>query len=439
MDTRSVSARGLVIVTEYTTVYPTGPAQVSTASAIISSASQTLRTAASSTLQLSSITPASTFSTLASSSYAVGSMPTFSTTSITPSSSMTEMPTGMPIGSKRQFNDTSVGIFAAAFVVLAVLLLTMVGHMIYLRCRGKCPRCQDMSSQLEKWQSGELKRITPQMVRQREAFNKSASSSNTSSDIDIEMGPFGGAAATRTSALDQPGANAQPSFWEKVKGKFSRTGKAPACDLESSPEVEGVHFVTNLEATHNDASPSRRVSSEHPLSPLDYEPNLNHLYQPRVSTYTSASTYSQPDGTQQDDSRQSRIFIDFAPADLSHRRGPLRKEDDEPSRYTAFGAAERQRRVQVAEDALQSDEYKQAESILKRGTASEHQLRRALSIVNLADQALNMARAPSMYLKSSSLTEHEYAHHQAEPAQVEQYEMFEWRKKGNKAPESDDF
>ena len=349
------------------------------------------------------------------------------------------MPTGVPVGSKHQFNDTSVGIFAAAFVILAVLLLAMIGYMLYLRCRGKCPRCQDMSSQLEKWQSGELKRITPQMVRQREAFNKTASSSNASSDIDIEMGPFGGAAAARTSTLDQPTASKQPSIWEKVKGKFFRTGSAQNRDLESSSEVEGVHFVTNLEATHNDAGSLRPVSSERSLSPLDYEPNLNHLYKPRVSIYTSASAYSQPDGTQQDDSRESRIFTDHAPADLSQRRGPLRKEDDEPLRYTAFGAAERQRRVQVAEYALQSDEYRQAESTLKRGTAPEHQLRRALSIVNLADQTLNMARDPSMYLKSCSPIKHEHGHHQAEHAQVEQYEMFEWRKKGNKAPESDDF
>lgn len=435
MDARSVSVPALVIVTKYTTVYPTGQAQVSSTSAIITSASQTLTTAVSSTFQLNSIAPASTLSASTVSSSASRLMTTPLISSIPPFSSITRAPTGAPVGSKHPWNDTSVGVIAAAFILLALLLLAMIGNMIYLRCKGKCPNCLVMSSQLEKWQTGELKRITPHMVRQREAINKTAASSNASSDIDIEMGSFGGPAVARAATLDTLETNKEPSFWKKTKGKFLRKGKAPATDLESVPETGELQFVMSFDDTDNDAGPSRRVSSERPQTPLDYEPNTNHLYQPRVSTYTYASTYSQPDGFQRDDPHGSRVFADYAPTDLGQRRGPLRKDTDGPSRYMAFGAREKEHRVQMAEDALQSDEYKRAESILKRGSAPEHQLRRALSIVNLADQTLNMARDPSMYLKSPAPSEHERAQRQDEPAQVEQYEMIEWRKKGYKAPE----
>ncbi|CAE7028374.1 hypothetical protein PTNB73_01430 [Pyrenophora teres f. teres] len=425
------SPSGYVIVTKYTTVYPTDSVQTSTAATTVSSAGRTLTTVASSKVRLGSTAPASTFSTLISSSSAVVSMPAASsTTSILPSSSITgvptEVPAGAPVAFKHQFDDTSIRIFAAAFAVLGLLLLVTVCYMIYLRCQGKCPRCNDMAKQLEKWQSGELKRITPEMVRQREAFNKSASSSNASSELEIEMASLGGATAARSVALDRPKPNKQPTFWDKAKGKlfYIRKEEEPVGDVESSPETQHVHYVTNLEATHNDTGPSHRVSLERPQPPIEYEQNLNHLYQPRASTYTYTS---QPDA-----SHASRVFTDYAPTIVSQPRGPLRKEDDEPSRYTAFVVAEKQQRLQAAEQALQSDEYKRAESILKRASASEHQLRRALSIVNFADQSYNLARAPTLYMKSSTPTD------RAGPAQVEQYEMPEWRRKGNKAPESDE-
>ncbi|KAK1907848.1 hypothetical protein P3342_006178 [Pyrenophora teres f. teres] len=400
------SPSGYVIVTKYTTVYPTDSVQTSTAATTVSSAGRTLTTVASSKVRLGSTAPASTFSTLISSSSAVVSMPAASsTTSILPSSSITgvptEVPAGAPVAFKHQFDDTSIRIFAAAFAVLGLLLLVTVCYMIYLRCQGKCPRCNDMAKQLEKWQSGELKRITPEMVRQREAFNKSASSSNASSELEIEMASLGGATAARSVALDRPKPNKQPTFWDKAKGKLFYIRK------EEEP-----------------VGPSHRVSLERPQPPIEYEQNLNHLYQPRASTYTYTS---QPDA-----SHASRVFTDYAPTIVSQPRGPLRKEDDEPSRYTAFVVAEKQQRLQAAEQALQSDEYKRAESILKRASASEHQLRRALSIVNFADQSYNLARAPTLYMKSSTPTD------RAGPAQVEQYEMPEWRRKGNKAPESDE-
>ncbi|KAA8611999.1 hypothetical protein A1F94_006721 [Pyrenophora tritici-repentis] len=423
-----------VIVTQYTTVYPTDFAQASTTSANVSSASRNLTTVASSKVRLSSTAPASTFSTLISSS---STMPTSSTTSILPSSSITGVPSAPP---RHEFDDTTVGIFAAAFAVLGLLLLVTVCYMIYLRFQGKCPRCNDMEKQLEKWQSGELKCITPGMVREREAINKAASSSNTSSGVEIEMTTFGGATAARSAVLDQPKPTKQLTFWDKAKCKFFyiRKEEESTSDLESAPETQDTLYVPHAEATHYDAGPSRRVSSERPQSPLEYEQNLNHLYQPRASTIRAStatydSNYSQPEATQPYDALASRVFTDYAPSVIAQPRGPLRKEDDEPSRYSAFVAAEKQQRLQEAEATLQSDEYKQAEYLLKRGTASDERLRRALSIVNLADQAVNKARNPTLYLRSSTPS----PTGQAGPVQVEQYEMPAWRKRGYKAPESD--
>ncbi|RMZ71931.1 sugar transporter stl1 [Pyrenophora seminiperda CCB06] len=433
MDALTSSVPALVIVTLYTTVTP------SSAIAFVTSASQTLTTAVRSTVRQSSVAPVSTLSTLISSSSASVSTLTSSVSTLTPSASTStssvisispsSSATGAP-AKHQPWNDTTARLFTALLILLAVLLLAMVSYMIYFCLRGKCPHCRDLQDQLDRWQSGDLQRITPAMVRQREAFNKAAAASSSKASSDIEMGPIGEAAAARAEA-SVSSDDSVPTFWNRARGRLSRKdkGKAPARDVE---------IVANLEAAFDGAGPSISASPVRPFSPLDYQPNFNHLYQPQVSTYAPSSIYSRPTATAPvNGDRESRVFSDYDPNDFnSQRRRPLRTEADESSRYTAIVVAEKEQRLQAAEKALQSDEYKQAEFILRRGTASEDRLRRALSIVNFTEQSYNMARHPSMYSGSATPpSKLEREQPQGEPAQVEQYEMFPWRRNGHNVPE----
>lgn len=65
-----------------------------------------------------------------------------------------------------------------AVMIMGIFLLTGVGYMIYLRFRGKCHQCPEYLDQLKKWERGELKYISKEMVRHREQM----------SDVDVEKG-----------------------------------------------------------------------------------------------------------------------------------------------------------------------------------------------------------------------------------------------------------
>ena len=63
---------------------------------------------------------------------------------------------------------------------------------------------------------------------------------------------------------------------------------------------------------------------------------------------------------------------------------------------------------------------------MKRGTARDSIIHRATSMVNLVDQQLNVARHPPLYPEFRD----------EEPG--EQYEMVEWRKRGDRGVGLDD-
>jgi hypothetical protein len=325
----------------------------------------------------------------------------FASSTLAPSSTTT--PSGVP---KPKFNDTFVYVILAIVAILALLLFTMLAYLIFLYCRGQCPKCLDMKLQLDKWESGQLKRITKDMAKKREALNKhkSTTSSYASSDADIEMGAYPDRTSARSEALTQLEGRAQPSFWQNAKSKITGKGKSRASSRNPSPTPTNIDRFFGMSTIHIDGedgdapgpSGTYRIPSHPPQVSYQPSPALRH------TTYSS-SEYSQPT----DSARASRIFADHTGSSFQPR-GPLQKEADEPKSYTAYSKRRdsspeiynprpKQLRIRLAEEALKSQEYKNAEQTLNRASTASYDMRRALSIVNFADLRVNMARHPSLY------------------------------------------
>ncbi|EUC44665.1 hypothetical protein COCMIDRAFT_55956, partial [Bipolaris oryzae ATCC 44560] len=269
----------------------------------------------------------------------------------------------------------------------------MLAIMLCLRSKGKCPNCRSMQKKLENWESGKLKPITPAVVKERDAHNRSSSHSNAPSELDVELG---GAHETDHVCAAEKEAQKKPSTWQKVKSKVLRDNKPSDTAENLYVETEANRPFTTVEGdTVHYYSP--RVSPEAPR--VEYEPKT-HLTVPATHRFSGSSFYSPPTGLQRTNGRSSRVFAD-APV-------------SEPKRYSTNSNQE----IVHAQNALQSEEYKRAETIMKRGTARDSIIHRATSIVNLVDQQLNVARHPSLYPEFRG----------EEPG--EQYEMTEWRERG---------
>lgn len=433
----SSSLAGMVI-TLYTTIRPTNYPGATNSHSISVISDLPSTTASSSSAGLSSNSPESTRLT---SSILPSSLESF------PLPSATSNPTALPelFGPKQKFNDTFAYVVLSILIILAVSLLGMIGYLIYLRCKGKCPKCNNMENQLRKWESGELKRITPYMVRQREEHNKAVLSSDASSKVDLELGTTGHEEARRAAGLAQLQANKKRSSWRRAKSKIS-SKISPMARLSrssqgSSPKIEDDRFFTvaGVDAAGGSRGPSVRAPA-YP-SQVHFEPNRNHPYASHAAHVSVDSLYAEPSPIQRDDVNGRRVFTEVAASNLSSARKPLRTNINEPQRYTAYAANEsgfrntyiKEHEILLAEAGLQSEEYMRAESTMKRASASDSEVRRALSIVNLRDQQLNIARHPSMYSElrpPDRIVE--------ESPIFEQYEMPSWRKRDRKPREPED-
>ncbi|KAF1938685.1 hypothetical protein EJ02DRAFT_473102 [Clathrospora elynae] len=331
MSRSSLVLRSLVIFTQYTTVTPT---EYATAAPSVSS-----------TPSLSSMMHGSSFSAGLSSSIPISSAISTFMSHITPTPTMTVtlaatpilsiprapvLPTSslVPAGPKPKFDDTFPILSLTVIIVLAVLLCTVIGHMIYSRCKGNCPNCKDLKRQIAKYQSGDLKRITTDMVKIRAVVNKTASTPVVSADIDLEMGFIGDPASARAAALNTLQANKKPSLWQKAKGKVTGKGKglARSTDTTENESDEDLFFTVALDTL----TPGLRCIPSPPPQ-VRFPPVEIRSSQPPSPTY-SASVYSQSIGI-----NGSRAFTDHTGADIpTVLRGPVRNSIDGPKRYTAM-------------------------------------------------------------------------------------------------------
>ncbi|KAI4631407.1 hypothetical protein J4E83_002939 [Alternaria metachromatica] len=279
----------------------------------------------------------------------------------------------------------------------------MIGYLVFMRFKGKCSSCQDLQEQIAKWECGELKRITPQMVMKRDMLNKTPWAHYTSSELDQETG-YLGHKMSRAPTIYQMERERGPSFFQKIKARIVRGGK----------------------------------SSAPPDLPTNY--NDGHRYSARSSAYSASSTYFDPEK----DDKEMRIFTEVSAPDASSVRGPLRNESDEPKRYTAYAPTEHgedyslQKEINIANAmaCLESREYKDANAVLQRQSATDSEMRRALGFVNTKDQQMKVALHPSLY---SEVDKSQYESPAANTtSQAEEYQPFSWRKKGRRPPDLGD-
>lgn len=380
----SIAQVKVVVLTEYTTVYPTDVAQATF------EPSASLTTAVSLSTSPNSKIPE----------------PTISISSAVPSqtSRPTSSPTVILLGQKRQFNDTSVIVILSLFILFAILLIAMVGYLIFMRFKGKCSSCRDLQEQILKWESGELKCITPHMIMERDMLNKTPWAHYTSSELDQETG-YLGHKMSRAPTIYQAERQRGPSFFQKIKARIARGGKSSA-------------RAPDLPTTYNDG----------------------HQYSARSSAYPASCTYYYP----KKDDKEMRVFTDVSISAISSIRGPLRKESDEPRRYTAYAPTEddgdyslqKETNIAHAMASLESREYKDANAVLKRQSATGSEIRRALGFVNTKDQQMKVALHPSLYSEvDKSIYESPDAN---TTSQAGEYQPFSWRKKGRKPPDLGD-
>ncbi|KAI4948510.1 hypothetical protein J4E91_005934 [Alternaria rosae] len=380
----SIAQVKVVVLTEYTTVYPTDVAQATF------EPSASLTTAVSLSTSLNSKIPE----------------PTIVISSAVPSQTPrpTSSPTVIPLGPKRQFNDTSVIVILSLFILFAILLIAMVGYLIFMRFKGKCSSCRDLQEQILKWESGELKCITPHMIMERDMLNKTPWAHYTSSELDQETG-YLGHKMSRAPTIYQAERQRGPSFFQKMKARIARGGKSSA-------------RAPNLPTTYNDG----------------------HHYSARSSAYPASSTYCDP----KKDDKEMRVFADVSVSAISSVRGPLRKESDGPRRYTAYAPTEDdedysiQKEINIAHAMASSEsrEYKDANAVLERQSATGSEIRCALGFAYTKDQQMKIALHPSLYSEvDKSLYESPDANH---TSQAGEYQPFSWRKKGRKPPDLGD-
>ncbi|KAL1795996.1 hypothetical protein ACET3X_006220 [Alternaria dauci] len=416
-----------VIVTEFTTVYPTDFVQA-TITRSFSSISAPETTSISSSAALRSGVLQSTIS--------ISSVVTPSPTSL-PTSDTT-----IPLVGKPKFNDTFAYVTLGAIIALALLQIAMIAYLVYLRFKGECLNCHDLEKQLRKWNSGELKPITPQMIWRRNSLGKGALASKYPSDIDVEKG-FVPHAMSRAPTLTQLENNKKPTLFQAAKAKVLRKAKSPnrTPDPPSDDNVDRF-FTVDPDAPDVEPESSRRTSTLLPQTTYDD----GNLYATRHSPYPESSIYSRNPEPGPNGANESRVFNDIWTQDIASMRRPLRKEADEPNPfvkhvptyYNPYNARQKARNIAAAEATLESEEYKEAEAVLNRTSATDFETRRALSIVNLADQRLNVARHPSMYTEAGFFLGQSAEPEPELPERPESYQVLAWRKEGLRPAELED-
>lgn len=414
----------MVLVTQFTTVYATDFVQATNTPSVSSTSTLATTAATSSSAVLRSNVLQSTIST--------SSMVNPSQTSLPASSE-----TAIAVAPKPKFNDNFAYVSLAAIITLAVLQIAMVAYLVYLRFKGECLHCRDLQQQLRKWKSGELKPITPQMVWRRDALNKTASASNPSSNLDVELG-FVAHEMSRAPTPNQFETDKKPTLFQKARAKVLRKGKSPIYTPDPLPD-DGVDrfFTVDPDAPIDHPEPSRRTTALLPQTTY----NAGNLHATRNSPHPTSFIYSQDIDPVHTDGNGSRVFSDTWTPDIANMRGPLRKESYEPNLYAGHAATNhdphdarhKERTIPTAPATRESREYKEAESALERASATDSETHRALGIANLADQRLNVAHHPSAYteagLPPDPSSESEI------PMRPESYQVLDWRKEGQRPSE----
>jgi len=302
--------------------------------------------------------------------------------------------------------------------MLSLLLFSLLAYSVWAKCFGgskckcgaSCANCKDLQDKLNKWECGDIKRITKEMVKQREAYNNRIRSAHAPvPTLDLEMGPMDreSARAATSNVLEgrstRKGMPNASLLWGGMKAKFQGTLKGKGKDREA------VHSIARSET--GDRFFTVETSPDPPQ--LTYQPPVttpfytHHANQVSTSDY-SASIYSQATNTallQQLPIPHARTSS-TSPSDVP-APAPciLRSTADAPRTYSAYltnivGPRDKQRKVLLAEGDLTSRAYQEAEAAMARGSITSSDLNRHLDVVNRVDQDVQRARHPSLYSSS---------------------------------------
>jgi hypothetical protein len=170
----------------------------------------------------------------------------------------------------------------AAIIFMALLLLSIISYAIYQRFRGRCHNCTANEAQLSKWQNGDLKVITKEMVKARESLNSTIS-------YDMEKGEYQRERDTARKealhALTRPESIVvKPSMWERAMGlmKSRSNRKPPNSLLPAIPHASSDdRFFTVEPATH---------VLHTPTPPYAFNRDLDHAYSPPSPSLYSRTT-----------------------------------------------------------------------------------------------------------------------------------------------------
>lgn len=274
-----------VTSTDYVTVHPSATAPASFSSAVLSSIESVLPISPSHSSFL--LPPHSTLHY-----YPFSSMSSQISLKTSPVTGMPSLPTEFaapstaPRTKSNSWNDRFTILIIIGVILLFVLLITFLSYAIYLRCKGDCLKCKRNREKLEKWERGELKVITKEMVKARENLASQNTVPNHA-DVDIER-------------YDVEGS--RPSLWNLVKAMVN-TSNSSNREKDPEPDVTLSKDRPISQATVGDRffrlTPDAplhtvpEVYSSHPAANPP-EPNRTYTQVPIPFAPRSSSIYSRP-------------------------------------------------------------------------------------------------------------------------------------------------
>jgi hypothetical protein len=390
-----------VTATDYVTVYTFEPTYTSVVlpPSTVMQPTQTEITSPMSSITLSSRTGSGTY------------MSTLRPPSVT---AIPLLPSEFAVPQSKPWSDHIASLSIAAVVLFALILFGFLAYAIYMRIRGKCPACENNEAKLRKWETGELKLITKEMVQTRA---KRSSQALASTGADVEKGEVCGYDAERQAARDAALAALtrlesvviKSSLWDRAKGMIKGKDKSsqPAVpflpERHVSQQTVGDRFfmVGDVE--------SIRHSHQPPLPPfptVQYEPSPKHdrAYDPpSPSTYSRAtnsnvgyqSTNLVPQNGGSSPTDDSHPFIystylgeEWHPRNLEHHEAEPEVPRNEGSVISSTLNINNRR---------YQDRYDVAQRIMHRKSVTDTELQRAVDDVNVVEGQMRRKRRSRTY------------------------------------------
>jgi hypothetical protein len=324
------------------------------------------------------------------------------------------LPPEFVIPQSKPWSDHIASLSIAAVGLFALILLGFLAYAIYMRFRGKCPACENNEAKLNKWETGELKLITKEMVQTRE---KRSSQALASFDADVEKGEVCGYDAGRQAARDATlAALSRPesvviksSLWDRAKGILKGKAKSSPAPLPFMPErhisqlTVGDRFfmvgdVESIRHSHQPPPP--------PFPTVQYEPSPNHdrAYDPpSPSTYSRATnsnvgyqpTNPIPQNCDSSRTENSYPFIystylgeEWHPRNIEHHEAEPEASCNEGSVISSM--------LNINNWHYQ-DRYDEAQHIMHRKSVTDTELQKAVDDVNVVEGQMRRKRRSRTY------------------------------------------